>query len=315
MLKNISMLLYFGSIRYAKLTVVSALLLVAGIYAACAQPRIGEFDWDRYRALTLEKRQQYDLLFFNEMETWNSNSVRYGLEGFGTKREQDFRRMAANGYLPAYVAVRIFGFEGGYVFSDAKAYEMLLQAAESGTGSERCALFRIRWQARGWSKDQSFLENIDQATLDRFCRMGVDEGHFGCQYVYAIRYQHEQDGFPKDLALAEKYFIQSAAQGYFPAQRGLAYVYRKRGIASARDAERVLCWAALADQHKPGAAFFSAVYDVERAARSKDSPIHEPHAREKLESLLKEWAPIGGELIPKKIPTVSECLTLEHNAN
>ncbi len=296
-----------------KLSIVFVSLLAAGIYAACAQPRIGEFDWDKYYALTPEKRRQYDLLFFNEMETWNMNSTRYGLEEFGKKREQDFRRMAADGYLPAYVAVRIFGFQGGNVYSDTEAYEMLLRAAETGTGSERCALSPIRWWTM-FGQETSFLKDVDQATLDRFYRLGIDDGHFSCQYVYAVRYQHGRDGFPKDLALAEKYFVQSAAQGYFPAQRGLAFSYIGQGIKNVAEAERMLCWAALADQHLAGAAFSSAVYVVELAARSENSPIHDARVKEELEALRREWATIGGVIVPKKTVTAVDCLTLEHKA-
>lgn len=299
--------------RYNRLTVLSALLLVAGIYAACAQPRIGEFDWDRYRTITPEKRRQYDQLFFNEMETWNMNSTRYGLDSPGKKREHDFRNMAADGYLPAYVAVRIFGFEGGYVFSDTEAYKILMQAAEKGTGSERCALSPIHHWA-GFGMDGRFLKEIDQAFLDRQFQLGVDAGHFGCQYLYAVRYQYGRGGFAKDLARATEYFIQSAAQGYYPAQIGLAFFYREIGITSVRDAERMLCWSALAHQHSSWAHFSLYVHAVENAY-SENSPIRDPHIKQELESLRQAWAPIGGEMTPKKTVTITDCLALEHNAN
>lgn len=301
--------------RHRKLFIGIVLLLIGGIYAACAQSRIGEFDWERYRALTPEKRQQYDLLFFNEMETWNMNSSRYGLDSFGQKREQEFRRMAADGYLPAYVAVRIFVFEEGNVIPDKKAYDMLLRAAEQGSGSERCALFPIRWLARAWGKDKSFLENVDETQLDRLYQLGVEQGHFGCQYLYGISYELGQSGFPKDLVLAKKFLLQAAAQGYFRAQRGLALFYRERGITNVRDAEKLLCWSALADQHRAGTSFSSGLHAVEDAARLEDSPIRDPHIKEELESLRSDWAPIGGVMIPKKNPTASECLTLEQKAN
>lgn len=303
------------STKFSQRLIGTFLLLISGIYVACAQPRIGNFDWEKYRVLTSEKRQKYDLLFFNEMETWNMNSTRYGLDDFGKKREEDFKRMAADGYLPAYVSLRIFVFDGGNVNRDEKAYDMLLHASENGTGSERCALFPILWWAQVGARDARFLQKVDQSLLDQFFRLGVDQGHFGCQYVYATRYLNAEAGFPKNLELAKKYYVQSAAQGYLRAQRGLAFFYRQRGITNVRDAEKMLCWSALADQHRAGESFSSGVDAVEQAARLEGSPVRDPRIKEQLESLRREWAPMGGEMISKKQPTALQCLSLEKKAN
>lgn len=303
------------STKFRQLLIATFLLMIGGIYVACAQTQIGDFDWEKYHALKPEKRQKYDLLFFNEMETWNMNSARYGLDGFGKKREQDFRRMAADGYLPAYVSLRIFVFDGGNVNRDEKAYDMLLRASEKGTDSERCALFPILWWAKVGVRDDSFLGKVDQSLLERFLRRGVDQEHFACQYVYATRYLNAEAGFPKNLELAKKYYVQSAAQGYLRAQRGLAFFYRQRGITNVCDAEKMLCWSALADQHRAGESFSSGVDAVEQAARSESSPVRDPRIKEQLESLRREWAPIGGEIISKKPSTASQCLSLENKAN
>src|SRR6266705_1819992 len=51
---------------------------------------------------------------------------------FGRKREEEFRAMALDGYLPAYVALRLFDLQWGKRFADKQAALMLLDAGENG---------------------------------------------------------------------------------------------------------------------------------------------------------------------------------------
>ncbi|MDP1634504.1 MAG: hypothetical protein Q8L69_07455, partial [Gallionellaceae bacterium] len=79
----------------------------------CARADLPPFDHEKAKQLSPEKRREYDVVFFNEVVVWNMNSNRYG-KGVNDSlvgRIAEFRRMAGDGYLPAYVALRLLDID------------------------------------------------------------------------------------------------------------------------------------------------------------------------------------------------------------
>lgn len=92
------------------------LLLVPALCAllpGCARADFPPFDHEKAKQLSPEKRRAYDVIFFNEVVVWNMNSNRYGkgVNDSFVGRIAEFRRMAGDGYLPAYVALRLLDIE------------------------------------------------------------------------------------------------------------------------------------------------------------------------------------------------------------
>ncbi len=94
-------------------------------------------------ALDADKKRQYDHVFFNEIWLWRETSWRYGQPPSGAKRQKEFEAMAEQGYLPAYVALKMFDFEKQTKAPDSAAFALLRQAADAGDVSSACALYRF----------------------------------------------------------------------------------------------------------------------------------------------------------------------------
>src|SRR5262245_60553056 len=87
------------------LTVLGA--LTAGAYSlwAYAQERhdLPPFDREKARALTAERRAEYERLLFNEIADWNAGTPRHDL----WSREAEWIRMATDGYELAYITLQV----------------------------------------------------------------------------------------------------------------------------------------------------------------------------------------------------------------
>src|SRR5262249_52460760 len=135
------------------------------------------FDFEKSKRLSVEKRQQYDLVFFNELEVWDKNSNRYGAQS-PIKRRAEFLEMARDGYLPAYSAIRLLGIWPAAERTDPDALAMLIKSAEAGDVSAECAVALIPVTRRNWGDRDSVRIRLN------LVREGLQKQHGACQAVY-----------------------------------------------------------------------------------------------------------------------------------
>ena len=216
--------------------------------------------------------------------------------------------MAQDGYLPAYVALRVFSFREGTRFADKAALQLLRDAAEKGDVSAMCAMML-----------PITLDVVDQTpgfreARERLLQLGAEKGHGACLAVRGSR----QRALP-DL-------LEAARQGYFGAHRSLFYIRKTElqdkdfKFSDPLELRRTLCWGRLAQQHTNWVGFDIflstlkgilprnlAPEDVERLDpqrryRAKVAPEYLP--------LLDAYDP-GKVPIARKVVTPETCIALE----
>jgi len=258
--------------------VLIIVVLSFGLLSGCSGADLPAFDAEKAKALSEEKRRAYDLIYFNEMATWNLSTNRHITEyeathpkelgkdvgRFGRKREEEFRAMALDGYLPAYVALRLFDLQWGKRFADKQAALMLLDAGENGDVSAMCAAGIMAAMKELNEKLPDFAER-----RGRLLTRGAEQGHGACLAVRGARFRYIEvapDGIPvlRQSFDAEKGLpdlLESARQGYYSAHVSLYHIReleleRKNfQVSGPLELERVLCWGRLAQQHSNWAGF------------------------------------------------------------
>jgi hypothetical protein len=248
------------------------------------------FDYDKAKQLSEERRQQYDVVFFNEVAIWQYNSNRYlsqaqatssrkeQTRGAGTsyqKRFEEFRAMANDGYMPAYAALRLLNIRGGGQLDDPAALDLLIDYAESGDLSSMCALRAIQLTTVIADKAPRYAEAAARLTEE-----GAKRGHPACLLTKAmmqIRYVGDWRAVI-DLEELKPYLLPGAEQGYYRAHQTF---YRARAQAAdfelfdfdnRQDLLRTLCWGRLAQQHTNWAMFDAFLGKLRRYATSHDRP-------------------------------------------
>ncbi|OIQ85375.1 hypothetical protein GALL_327690 [mine drainage metagenome] len=222
-----------------------------------ARAELPTFDYEKAKQLSLEKRREYDVIFSNEVVIWNLNSNRYGSGVMGSNigRKAEFERMAGDGYLPAYVALRLLDIMRGNERNDPEAVAMLLKAADGGDASAMCAFNEIPMHS-------TLSHETNVAIGRKMEERGLAQNHPACvarrgtQYLYGL-----DSSVPKDTKAAMPLLIESARQGYYIAARamfGLRYQKALAGqfdFSDRKELKRALCWGRLAQQHTNWAGF------------------------------------------------------------
>lgn len=258
---------------FLALLLVSTLSVFLSSYAHADLP---PFDYKKAKQLSPEKRREYDVIFFNEVVVWNLNSNRYG-KGIGDSnigRDAEFRRMAGDGYLPAYVALRLLDIVRGNERDDPEAVAMLLKAAEEGDASAMCAFAAIP------------INSLDEASYaERSARglkmeeRGFALGHPACMANKGARYLFGlKPGVPQDIKAAMPLLLESARQGYYRAAYSLFSLRYGKALARQFDFtdlnefKRTLCWGRLAEQHTNWAGFDYFLELLGNYAKANDRP-------------------------------------------
>ena len=220
--------------------------------SSCARAELPAFDYEKAKQLSSEKRREYDVIFFNEVVIWNLNSNRYGSGVMDSNigRETEFEHMAGDGYLPAYVALRLLDILRGNELNDPEALAMLLKAADGGDASAMCAFMAIPFK-------RTLLPYDEIVAISRKMEeLGLAQNHPACvarrgaQYLSGL-----EPSVPKDTKAAMPLLFESARQGYYIPARALFSLRYQKALAGQfdfsdrKELKRALCWGRLAEQH------------------------------------------------------------------
>jgi hypothetical protein len=239
----------------------------------CSRAELPPFDFEKWKTLSPEKRQQYDVVFFNEMQTWNVNSNRYPPGQSHLERRAEFERMAADGYLPAYVAVRLAGIWPAEERHDPEALQMLLDEAARGDVSAMCAVVVMPIK-------NSLLTEEDRRNLGlKMMTTAAQRGHGACMGSYGgALLLGNVPGIRSNAQAAMSLLFESARQGYYVAASRLFYVRQARSFKGEFDftdrleLERAMCWGRLAEQHTNWAGFSNFLGRLRDHARANNRP-------------------------------------------
>ncbi|MFH2139225.1 MAG: hypothetical protein ABII63_00355 [Pseudomonadota bacterium] len=254
-------------------TLLFALLLFPLL--GCARDELPSFDSQKAAQLSPEKRREYDVIFFNEIAVWNMNSNRYSQAPGAPfiERDAEFRRMAADGYLPAYVALRLLNIKRGSERNDPEAVAILVKAAEDGDASAMCAISAI-------PLFQTIKSDEERITLKKkMAEAGVVLRHPACLARKGAGYLlHGDQGELRESKEAMPFLLDTASQGYYsPAYLLFSLRYgkalrKKFDFSNQKELKRTLCWGRLAEQHTNWAGFDHFLGLLRDYARANDRP-------------------------------------------
>lgn len=234
------------------------LVLTLTPLTGCARDELPPFDYEKAKQLSPEKRREYDVVFFNQVVVWNMNSNRYGSDPRASSvgRVTEFKRMAADGYLPAYVALRLLDIEHGRERNDPEAVAMLVKAAEEGDASAMCAFSAMPL----WKTIPSDEERISLGK--KWAEAGAALKHPVCLARKGAGYLlHGNQGELKESKDAMPFLLETARQGYYrPAYLMFSLRYGRAlknqfDFSNIKEFKRTLCWGRLAEQHTNWAGF------------------------------------------------------------
>ena len=287
--------------QFVVLFLLFALLPLMG-YAHDALP---PFDYAKAKQLSEDKRRAYDVVFFNEIVIWNKNSNRYGANQKipGVGRDAEFRRMASNGYLPAYVALRLLDIVRGSERDDPAALAMLLKAANEGDASAMCAFLwmPIKRSMLSYTKSRALGLKMEER--------GLVKKHPACMATRGMEnlFGNVPD-IPKDTKAGKALLLESARQDYYLAENALFDLRELKALAGKFDfsnkdeLKRTLCWGRLAEQHTNWAGFDNFLGLLRDYARSNNRP-----------DLVEMSHPYDPRRVPITQPVVKpeDCIQLE----
>lgn len=282
------------------------LVLTLTPLTGCARDELPSFDYEKAKRLSPEKRREYDVVFFNQAEVWNMNSNRYGSDPRASSggRMAEFKRMAADGYLPAYVALRLLDIEEGRYRNDLEAVAMLEKAAEEGDASAMCAFSVIPIDPYN---ESTYAERRARGLkmIDR----GVAKNHPAClAYQGGMHLLGNVPGVPQDTKKAFPMLFASAREGYYVAASRLFYLHEEKALqnqfyfSSRNELKRTLCWGRLAEQHTNWAGFDHFLGLLRDYAREHDRP-----------DLVEMSRPYDPRLVPitQAVVQPEDCIQLE----
>lgn len=254
---------------------ISLLALILSPMTGCARDELLPFDYEKAKQFSPEKRREYDVVFFNEIAVWNMNSNRYSqIPGAPfIERDAEFRRMAADGYLLAYVALRLLDIKTGSERNDPEALAMLLKAANEGDASAMCAFSVMPL----WKTIPSDDERISLGK--KWAEAGAALKHPACLARKGAGYLlHGDQGELKESKEAMPFLLETARQGYYrPAYMLFSLRYgkalrRQFDFSNEKEFKRTLCWGRLAEQHTNWAGFDHFLGLLRDYAREHDRP-------------------------------------------
>lgn len=213
--------------------------------------------------------------------------------------------MAGDGYLPAYVALRLLDIVRGNERDDPEAVAMLLKAADAGDASAMCAFAAIPLFKTIRSDEERIAPGLKM--LER----GFALGHPACMANMGVGYLLGlKPGVPPDIKAAMPLLLESARQGYYVAAKSLFSLrYRKAlarqfDFADLNEFKRALCWGRLAEQHTNWAGFDMFIGLLKDYARINNRP-----------DLLALSTPYDPRLVPitQTVVKPEDCIQLEMN--
>lgn len=280
--------------------------LTLGLLAGCARAELPPFDYEKAKQLSPEKHREYDVVFFNQVVVWNMNSNRYGSDPRASSvgRVAEFKRMAADGYLPAYVALRLLDIEQGRERNDPEAVTMLVKAAEEGDASAMCALGAIPIDPYN---ERTYAERRERGLkmIDR----GVAKNHPAClAYQGGMHLFGNVPGVPQDTKKAFPMLFASAREGYYVAASRLFNLRQEKAFqnqfdfSNRNELKLALCWGRLAEQHTHWAGFDYFLGLLRDYARTHDRP-----------DLVEMSRPYDPRLVPitQTVVKPEDCIQLE----
>lgn len=222
------------------LKIIVGILLVCGIagYAtwSYAQERndLPPFDHEKAKALSPEKRTEYDRLLFNEITKWDSGSRRHTRE----TREVEWESMAANGHELSYWFLRSWSPTRGQ-FSNKKALKRLGELAEQGDTSAMCGYIAIL------TYEDQHNKKLYSKAFD-YLRRGTELGHPACQeqlgnLLIGVGAKYLRDGMKIDVPRGYALLTEAAEAGYDVGSLYIFFLWR--GVTNAKNVERTYCWA------------------------------------------------------------------------
>lgn len=189
------------------------------------------FDPAKVAQLSPQRRAEYERLLFNELIVWNAGSRRHDLWG----REAEWLAMATDGYELAYITLQVLSPTKGEFALD-KPMARLIELAEQGDSGAMCLMWRLANLAEGLSG----WERYRQPGL-AFTKRGAELGHPACLMLLGALLMQGTEG-PQDVDAAYGMLVRAELAGYDGAAGALARHFRLKGIGSAADVERWLCW-------------------------------------------------------------------------
>jgi TPR repeat protein len=252
------------------------LVLMLMPLTGCARDELLPFDYEKAKQLSPEKRREYDVIFFNEVAVWNMNSNRYSQAPGAPfiERDAEFRRMAADGYLLAYVALRLLDIRRGSERTDPEAVDMLMKAAEEGDASAMCAFGVIPIDPYN---ERTYAERSARGL--QMVERGLALGHPACMASKGIQYLFgKTSGISQNTIFAMPLLFESARQGYYRSANALFSLRYQKSLANQFDFtelfefKRALCWGRLAEQHTNWAGFDHFLGLLRDYAREYDRP-------------------------------------------
>lgn len=253
-------------------------------------------------ALSDEQKLQFDRVFFNEIWLWDQTSWHYGATPSGPKRQKEFESMAEQGYLPAYVALKMFDFEKQTKAPDKQAFELLRQAADAGDVSSACALMPI-W---AWNDIEGYPREYRWTVP--YVEMGTKAGHFACQEQMAVLYRK---GIVKPLNAGEerRLLLLAAQAGYVHSFVVLFASLQSKDRFVPVNLDRAMCWHVASTLYAPFAGIDFDFYKI--AARGAYPQLDlTDEQRVEVGRLAEKWE---GRMKAARVimDIVNECLILE----
>ena len=282
--------------------VALASLLVA-LVCGCPEGNTAPFDFDKAKNLSPEKRRQYDVVFFNEIAVWDWTSNRYG-KNSPAKRKTEFEEMAADGYLPAYVALRLVRFSPKARLNDPEALRMLLDEAKRGDPSAMCAVSAIPSDNSLWPNEKVRIETARQMTI-----AAAERGQGDCAASYGRAMLHgDIPGIAKNPDKGLSLLLESAREGYYRAAQSLFGVRAVKAykhqfdFADQAELRKALCWGRLAQQHSNLSRVDLFIEQLEIYAREHRRP-----------DLLALAAPVDPRRVPitQQVVSPNDCIQIE----
>lgn len=322
-----------------KLTNRQQFLRIASLWACllawlplpgCAKPP--PFNEQAAQQLAPEKRRAYDLIYFSEYylsaglmsnryltddEILGRSVPKEGhyLVKISVARRAEFKRMADDGYLPAYVFLhQTPDYVLRYFYAD-EALDMLAVAAKSGDVSSACALAVLTQRFESEKRRKSIEQEKAEAMA-----LGIKAKHGACLGLHGSRF-FSSDVSKEGVVTYSRYdpvgfafLLEAARQGYFIAfsklhgLRGHELERSNYVLSSSLPLERYLCWGRLVEQYARG----SGINTNTLMWTFRGSPFHSrpPSIDPKYFPILDKYDP-GVIPLTVQVATPELCLQLE----
>lgn len=225
---------------------LAVLLLAVATVTACARPHDDASAFDPTRKqLSAEKRQQYELLFFNEFAMRNAGNE--DIDADAKRRYELFQKMANDGYELAAIGLQLYDIrrhrlEGRY---DEAAHKRLEELAEAGDGGAMC----FTWYGLKTTTTPGPVKKYV-----RYVQKGADMGQPSCMYTLSFWYADGLHGLAKNPELAIELRTSAARSGLLSAQDYLHYQYHS-GDGVPKNPAKALCWARAAAKSEVGSKY------------------------------------------------------------